>query len=403
MPRRVKAPFNPSKATVSKNGKRWRTVEDRKQREQAATALKLEQKHAYARESTLKINECRPEKDAAWKAMQARHEKERLDLRTLHRQETSALARQQVTARLALHEKWRAQALDKQATRIDARLTAHQGMAAQQQAAFETIKLHARASRTAAAGGPVAVPPNPLEASRAYSEKAQSEQEKRAAIRGTLLKTRAQNLERAAPAPLMKQMLSSKGKLASRALSNGEASPRATIAPGIRAAKDNRSSNVPQHRPAEDTQNHIRQAVDSGRRLTDAERANASPDIKAQLGQEDRKAAARSLFMAASFKQKQRDRGAVREVDGDGNRRAAPAVHAARHITLGPEIAVLFPPAFRRGRIIIALFLQTLLIPARGPSSHASRDSPEPAIPSQTKRLVFPSPAALDAWRDHCR
>ena len=106
----------------------------------------------------------------------------------------------------------------------------------------------------------------------------------------------------------MKQMLSSKGKLASRALSNGEVSPRATIAPGIRAAKDNRSANVPQHRPAEDTQNQIRQAVDSGRLLTDAERANASPDIKAQLGQEDRKAATRSMFMSASFKQKQRER-----------------------------------------------------------------------------------------------
>ena len=211
--------FQSVKGDYAEKWQALRTVEDRKQREQAAAALKLEQKKAYARESTLKINECRPEKDAAWKAMQARHEKERLDLRTLHRQETSALARQQVTERLALHEKWRAQALDKQANRIDARLTAHQGMAAQQQAALETIKLHAQASRTAAAGGPVAVPPNPLEASRAYSEKAQSEQDKRAAIRATLLKTRAQNLERAAPAALMKQMLSSKGKLASRALS----------------------------------------------------------------------------------------------------------------------------------------------------------------------------------------
>ena len=40
--------------------------------------------------------------------MQARHEKERLDLRTLHRQETSALARQQIAERLGVHEKWRA-------------------------------------------------------------------------------------------------------------------------------------------------------------------------------------------------------------------------------------------------------------------------------------------------------
>jgi hypothetical protein len=60
-----------------------------------------------------------------------------------------------------------------------------------------------------------------------------------AAIRATLLKTRAQNPERAAPAALMRQMLSSKGKLASRALSNGaangEASPRATLAPSFAA------------------------------------------------------------------------------------------------------------------------------------------------------------------------
>ncbi|MGO8842831.1 MAG: MobA/MobL family protein [Methyloceanibacter sp.] len=138
-----------------------RAIKNLDERQKAATALKLEQKKSYAEKTARQINRCRPEKNAVWTAMYATQEKERLDLRTAHRQETSAMARQHIAERLGVHEKWRALGLGRQANRIDARLAAKQGMAAQQKAALDTIKLHARTGQGARSGEDAAASSNP--------------------------------------------------------------------------------------------------------------------------------------------------------------------------------------------------------------------------------------------------
>ncbi len=232
-----------------------RDIENLKQREKAAAALKLEEKKSYALEATRQVNQCRPEKDAAWKAMLAGQEQERLDLRTAHRQETSAMARQHIAERLGVHEKWRALGLDHQANRIDARLTAKQGMAAQQKAALDTIKLHARTGQTARAGGDAAASSNPREAARGHFEIAKAEEAKHAAIRQKLLEDRAKNFERAGVAAdkshdrLAQRQLAG-GRATAQDGATGKASPREIIAPGILAARGNRSSTV-ERRPSE--------------------------------------------------------------------------------------------------------------------------------------------------------
>ena len=226
-----------------------RDIENLKQREKAAAALKLEEKKSYALEATRRVNQCRPEKDAAWKAMLAGQEQERLDLRAAHRQETSTLTRQQIAERLGVHEKWRALSLGRQANRIDARLTAKQGMAAQQKAALDTIKLHARTGQGARSGGDAAASSNPREAARGYFETAKAEEAKHDAIRQRLLEDRAKNFERAGVAPDKShdrpaQGLLAGGRLAAQDGATGKASPREIVAPGIHTARGNRSSTV---------------------------------------------------------------------------------------------------------------------------------------------------------------
>ena len=181
--------------------------------------------------------------------MYAPQEKERLDLRAVHRQETSALTRQQIAERLGVHEKWRALGLGQQANRIDARLTVKQGMAAQQRAALDTIKLHARTGQGARAGGDAATSSNPREAARAHFETAKAEQAKHDAIRQKLLENRTKNFERAGIAADKSHDRSEQRMLAgSRAAvhdgATGKASPREIIAPGIHAARGNRSPAV---------------------------------------------------------------------------------------------------------------------------------------------------------------
>ena len=83
--------------------------------------------------------------------------------------------------------------------------------------------------------------------------------------------------------------------------------PRETLAPGIiHAARSDRSSNLQRRLREENPQDQIRQAAASGRTLTDAERANASPEVKAKLGREERQAKARFLFTRRSDLQQQR-------------------------------------------------------------------------------------------------
>ncbi|MGB8734997.1 MAG: hypothetical protein WCD20_02555, partial [Rhodomicrobium sp.] len=230
-------------------------------------------------------------------------------LHNLHRQETAALARQHIAERLSVHEKWRALSLDKQANRIDARLSAHQGMAAQQKAAIATIKLHTKASQTRSANGSKAAPVNPREASRAYIETARAEEARHAVVRDKLLKTRAQNLERAGPEAQKNLDRSAPRQQIgnSRAAANGAAigkgSQRETLAPGIQAARNNRAARIQERLREADPQQQIRHAAESGRPLSSEERANASPEIKEHLAREDHQAKDRSFFTGGNSRQ----------------------------------------------------------------------------------------------------
>jgi hypothetical protein len=289
--------------------KKWRKVRGIKnldERQKAASALKLAQKKSYEEEATRQVNQCRPEKDAAWKALWTQQEKERLDLRSAHRKETSALARQHIAERLGVHEKWRARSLDKQANRIDARLTTHQGMAVQQKAALDTIKLHARARQAARPDEDAAASINPREAARAHFEIARAEQAKHDAIRQRLLEDRSKNFERADVTADQSHDRSGQRHLAggrATGATTGKGSPREIIAPGIDAARGNRASTLQQRLSEIDPQQQIRQAPASGRTLSSDERATASPEINEQLARKDRQAQDRSFLTTENSRQ----------------------------------------------------------------------------------------------------
>jgi len=168
---------------------------------------------------------------------------------------------------------------DQKSNRIDARLTTHQGMAAQQTAAMASIKLHAKETKAKGANGSIAPTSNPREAARGYFETARAEQAKHEAIREELLKKRAHNLEQASRVP------------------TGKGMPRETLASGLHAARSDRSSNLQRRLREDSPQNQIRYTAASGRALTDAERANASLEVKAKFGREERQG---SLFTPRS-------------------------------------------------------------------------------------------------------
>jgi hypothetical protein len=206
-----------------------RAVESRKEREKAISALKAEQKKSCAEEATHQVSLRRPEKDAAWRAMLAQQEQERLDLRKGQREEVTALARQHIAERLGVHEKWRARHLDGQAGRIDAKLSAKQGMAAQQNAAVKSMNLHRRTGRI---GNQQDIIPsaNPREAAREYFAIAHKEQAKQEALRQKLLEYRKKNLERAGLMPDRNRTSDREAQSAGRG--GNVATPRAVIAPG---------------------------------------------------------------------------------------------------------------------------------------------------------------------------
>jgi hypothetical protein len=160
-----------------------RAIEDRKQRETAEAALKLEQKAAYKRATDATIAATRPQKDEAWTNMRAEQDRERLELRAQHRSEAAALYRQHNAELNSVHDKWRARSLGGQAHRIEKQLSARQGMVAQQTAAMATLKLHARGGQTGASA-------------RDFMERARSEAKKTAEIRALLNSGRDANIRR---------------------------------------------------------------------------------------------------------------------------------------------------------------------------------------------------------------
>lgn len=274
----AKARQTAMRSVKEQNEEKWKAVRGHrtaKQRSESAKTLREEQKALYGKVSAAEIDKVRPEKDKAWKAMLKQQEKERNDLRASHRQEQLALARHQVSAKLATMEKWRAITLDRMASAVGARLETRQNMPAQQQAAITTMRLRAIANSTRGIHGAVAVPPNPREAVAAYRDIARAEYDNRDSIRRILNEQRNGNYHRVA----------AYGQTVKNGMQRGQKAPE--LSP----------------------QEQVRQAVVSGRTLSDAERLNASPEMRDNLARQDRSAKARDLFSVAGATQQQRGNG----------------------------------------------------------------------------------------------
>ena len=286
------AAYNEIKPQYDKKWIDLRSNTPRSKRNEAAAALKAEQKQAYAAAAKRQVDLRRPEKDAAWKALMASQEKERLALKAEHRKEFSVLARQQVADRLVIEEKIRAQALDKQSQRVSKGLSSRQDMATAQRVALETMKLHARTNGVAG----IALPANPRQAANAYHDIARAEEAKLTALRAALFQMRSKNLERAGPSAFVEKMLLSNGERAPWSLgrpSSKKQDPRQIVLPGILDHKNDRlSAHKRVVRQADQAQDIARQAVTAGRALTDAERTNAPPDVRQRLSDRERKALA---------------------------------------------------------------------------------------------------------------
>ncbi len=228
-----------------------RTIEHRTERDRAEGALKLEQKNLYAKASALHVGQARIEKDQAWQRLKKTQLQERLDLRNSHREEYAALSRQHIAERLGIAGQHNAQQLQRDANRVSARFAGHQGMAAQQKAALQAIRLGQRAGADMTA--------------KEFMKTALAEHDKRGKIREGLNARRQTNQLRAATPDRFR----SQAGRAMDALSSAS-------------------------QPDQKTQ--ARQAAASGRTLSSEERANAPQDVKKRLDRQDRKSAKRATF-----------------------------------------------------------------------------------------------------------
>jgi hypothetical protein len=172
------------------------------------------------------------------------------------------------------------------------------------------MKLHAQTKWVALR----ALPANPLQAAKAYHDIARAEEAKRPALRAALLQMRSKNLERAGPSAFVEKMLSSNGERAPWSLgrpSSKKQDPRQIVLPGILDHKNDRlSAHKRAVRQADQAKDIARQAITAGRTLTDAERTNASPEIRQRLSDRERKALAiRHLTERSKDREKERGKG----------------------------------------------------------------------------------------------
>ena len=255
-----KAAFEQVKEQTADRWKAVRTIGDKEQREQAAKALKREQQQLYAKVSTLHVGHARIEKDQAWQALRQTQLEERSDLRAAHRDEYGALARQHIAERIGTSEENRADDLQRQANRIEARLSAHSGMATQQQAALKLAHSHASGRQGKGL--------DPARSARALIKTAHAENEKRTKIRERLNAMRQTNQLRGSQ-------------------------------PDRFRAQAGRAMQALGHVVESDQQNQVRQAAASGRALTSDERASAPQDLKEKVAWQDKRAAQRAAFIPA--------------------------------------------------------------------------------------------------------
>jgi len=250
---------------------RWqdnRKLEAAKQRESEAKTIKAEQKLAYDKSAAKEVEAARPIKDQAWQALKQTQDQERVGLKQRHTEEIAALSRQHIAERLALHEKWRDAHATRQTNRTTAKLQNRQDMASVQTAAVTMIKQHARREDKGGALGTA------YAASQFYGEQARAASEARHTIRYDLNAIRQLNETRAAAA--------------SRQRPREQARAQRTVTPREIIAQR-------QAREQTDKQSAIRQAVASGRSVTDADRASAQGEGRAILASQETKRKAREI------------------------------------------------------------------------------------------------------------
>jgi hypothetical protein len=220
-----------------------------------------------------RVAELRPQKNEAWQTIKESQQKERLDLRAAHRDEYAALTRQHIAERIGTQEQQRAQHLQRDTNRIAARASGHQGMANQQKAALQTIRLKHNARQASPTDSQSAPSQNPAEAVKAFMKTATAEHDRRGKIRASLNAQRQTNQLRAATPQRFRAQ-------AGKAMQT--------------LARDTQL----------DQQAQIRKAAQSGRTLSAEERANASPELQAKLHAQD-KAASRAWHGASNSNQQQ--------------------------------------------------------------------------------------------------
>ncbi len=251
---------------------RWkavRSIGDKNQQEQAAKALKCEQQQLYEKVSALHVAQARIEKDHVWKTLRQTQLEERSDLRAAHRDEYAALARQHSAERLGVVEEHRAEGLQRQTNRIEARLSAHPGMAAQQQAAIKLVHSHAAGKKKGL---------DPARTALALMKTAHAENEKRIKIRERLNAMRQTNKLRGSQPDRFRAQAGQAMHALGRIMDS-------------------------------DPQNQIRQAAASGRALTSDERANAPQDLKEKVAWQEKRATQRAAFIPGRSDTKESGRG----------------------------------------------------------------------------------------------
>ncbi len=261
-----KAAFEQVKEQTAEGWKTVHAMPDKIRREQAAEALKGDQQKLYVKVSALHIGQARVEKDQAWQALQMEQGQERLDLRATHREEYAALTRQHTAERLGIAEKHRAQDLQRDANRVAARFGGHLGMAAQQRAALNIIRLKHNAG--IAPGAEI----TPAEAIKAFMQTARNEHGKREKIRDGLNARRQTDRLR------------------------GSTSDR------FRAQAGGAMDGL-------DPQTQARQAAASGRALSSEERANAPQEVRERLDRQDKKGQAEKFASQSQPQRRGKDRG----------------------------------------------------------------------------------------------
>jgi hypothetical protein len=253
---------------------RWKAVrrtKDKTEREKAAKALKIEQKATYAQAAKLQIEAARPAKEEAWQKLKTTQQQERTNLQRRHAEEIAAVSRQHIAERIALQERWQHQNLTARSAKLSAKLEARQDMPSVQRTAAAIIKLRAAAQNRYGENRPILNAMPSLTVATHFAERGRAEHANRDAIRYELNALRQLNhIRAAAPA----QRRHAPGRIAERRASNRMQ---------IQAQRQTRQQ------AETDKQNAIRQAVVTGRTVTDADRANASPELRAAISSHDKR------------------------------------------------------------------------------------------------------------------